>query len=148
MRAKSQETHGAVGPFLFRKGKAALISEPSIRLHTTGISNNFMLKKTGFSLSLPQQEVWHRSELELVTPRCLSTKLLPTFSCHLLIKGEQLELLNYNKVKGLFYSNKKGVARESHAFAERAPFIELCGEPHSIAYISLVTSHGAVGWKM
>lgn len=81
MQAKSQETHGAVGPFLFRKGKAALISEPSIRLHITGNSNNFMLKKTGFSLSLPQQEVWHRSELELVTPRCF--RVLSSFQLSL-----------------------------------------------------------------
>ena len=41
MRAKSQETHGAMGPFLFRKGKAALISKPSISLHITGNSNNY-----------------------------------------------------------------------------------------------------------
>lgn len=36
MRAKSQETHGAVGPFLFRKGKATLISGTRVNLHVIG----------------------------------------------------------------------------------------------------------------
>ena len=58
MRAKCQETHGAVGPFLFRKGKVALVSRTSVSLHVTGNSYNFILNMTGFSFSLPYQEVW------------------------------------------------------------------------------------------
>ena len=56
MRAQSQETHGAVGPFLFRKGKAALVSGARVNLYRTSHSSDFILNKTEFSFSPPPQE--------------------------------------------------------------------------------------------
>lgn len=46
MRAKSQETHGAIGPFLFRKGNRAFILGVlcgfRVTLHLTGKPDHFV----------------------------------------------------------------------------------------------------------
>lgn len=82
MRAKSQETHGAVGPFLFRKGKVTLVSGTSISLHLTG--NPHTLNKTGLFFSSPstrsldtlQKWNWQLHNIfqctKLLLPLCLS----------------------------------------------------------------------------
>lgn len=114
MRAKSQETHGAIGPFLFRKGKVALVSGTSVNLHVIGNTHNFILNKTRFYFSFPQQEVQtlFRAGTGSFT---ISFRVLSSFSlsaCHLEITREQRELWHYIKIKILFYSNKKRKARD------------------------------------
>lgn len=114
MRAKSQETHGAIGPFLFRKGKVALDSRTSVNLHVTGTPQNSILNKTGFSFSFPQQEVQALFRAGTGSSTT-SFRLLSSFSlsaCHLVITREQRELQHYIKIKILFYSNKKRKVRD------------------------------------
>lgn len=58
MRAKAQQTHGAVGPFLFRKGKVALVPRTSVHLYVTGDPCDLILNETDFSFPPRQQEGW------------------------------------------------------------------------------------------
>lgn len=153
MRAKSQETHGAIGPFLFRKGKVALDSRTSVNLHVTSTPQNSILNKTGFSFSFLQQEVQTLFRAGTGSSTT-SFRLLSSFSlsaCHLVITREQRELRHYIKIKILFYSNKKRKIRDRIMyFSWVSPLLRtLCRRLHSmIFYILLVTSHCAVSQKM
>lgn len=69
MRAKAPHTHGALGPFLFRKGKVAVASRTPVHLYGAGDPCHLILNQTGcFFLN---KKTGHGSELEPAAPPCL-----------------------------------------------------------------------------